>query len=283
MKELTFLQIENGKSNLIKLKNDLIERFKKNDRRKKPDRDYYEYEENKFYGLKDIRNLFNENGDDDNYEGTEYLFDESIMYYFEYEEINCFELVNDEKVEYCTIIEDRKVESYELIEEKYAEIIECELIEDQEDINELNEYLEIIFNKIVEITFNESPFKSLISDIRSILHKDGCENLKKRLKHIRELRKSTTFEIKNIKNELIKIENKRRNRNKKEVKDYYQVKNYKFYGVKDIRNVFDDDDDDDIYQRIKYLFDEKIIYFYFKQKSDEIIKNQKVEDIKMPK
>ena len=30
MKELTFLQIENGKNNLIKLKNDLIEKFKKN-------------------------------------------------------------------------------------------------------------------------------------------------------------------------------------------------------------------------------------------------------------
>ena len=124
------------------------------------------------------------------------------MNYFEYGEINCFELVNDEKVEYCTIIEDQKAESYELIEEKYAEIIECELIEDQkvennanqlikeitesceliedqEDINELNEYLEIFFNKIVEITFNESPFKSLISDIRSILPKDGCKKLKK--------------------------------------------------------------------------------------------------------
>ena len=132
-----------------------------------------------FYGLKDIRNLFNENDDDDdNYEGIEYLFDESIMYYsfkknvleykeikkllsvkpkqeliecvvtkgiieqeyavdydvnyyrvnyrrceklqeidyikcnessdytIYYEEIKCFELVNDEKVEYCTIIED---------------------------------------------------------------------------------------------------------------------------------------------------------------------------------
>ena len=302
MKELTFLQIENGKNNLIKLKNDLIERFKKNDRRNKADRDYYEYEENKFYGLKDIRNLFNED-DDDNYEGIEYLFYESTMYYFEYEEINCFELLNDEKVEYCTIIEDQKVESYELIEEKYAEIIECELIEDQkvgnnanqlikeiiesceliedqEDINELNEYLEIIFNKIVEITFNESPFKSLILDIRSILPKDRCKKLKKRLKYITELKKSTTLEIKNIKNELIKIKNKRINRNKKEVKDYYQEN--KFYGVKDIRNLFDDDDDD-IYEGIKYLFDEKIMYYYFKQKADEIIKHQKVEDIKMPK
>ena len=28
MKELTFFQIENGKNNLIKLKNDLIEKFK---------------------------------------------------------------------------------------------------------------------------------------------------------------------------------------------------------------------------------------------------------------
>ena len=44
MKELTFLQIEHGKNNLIKLKNDLIEKFKKNIRIKKADRDYYEYE-----------------------------------------------------------------------------------------------------------------------------------------------------------------------------------------------------------------------------------------------
>ena len=76
MKELTFLQIENGENNLIKLKNDLIERFKKNIRTKKADRDYYEYDENQFHGLKDVRNLFNKNDDDDddNYEGIEYLY-----------------------------------------------------------------------------------------------------------------------------------------------------------------------------------------------------------------
>ena len=55
-----------------------------------------------------------------------------------------------------------------------------------------------------------------------------------------------------------------------------------FYGVKNIRNLFDDDDDD-IYEGIEYLFDEKIMYYYFKQKNDELIKHQKVEDIKMPK
>ena len=53
--------------------------------------------------------------------------------------------------------------------------------------------------------FNELPFKSLLSDIRSILPKDGCRELKKRVRYIRELRKSTILEIKNIKNELIKI------------------------------------------------------------------------------
>ena len=88
------MQIENGKNNLIKLKNDLTERFKKNGRRKKVDRDYYEYEENQFDRLKDVRNLFDQNDDDnDIYEGIEYLFDEEIMHYylkdnvFEYEEI----------------------------------------------------------------------------------------------------------------------------------------------------------------------------------------------------
>ena len=34
MKELTFLQLENGKNNLIKLKNNLIKRFKKKAERK---------------------------------------------------------------------------------------------------------------------------------------------------------------------------------------------------------------------------------------------------------
>ena len=49
MKELIFLQIENGKNNLIKLKNDLIEKFQKNIRIKKADRDYYDYVKNKFH------------------------------------------------------------------------------------------------------------------------------------------------------------------------------------------------------------------------------------------
>ena len=119
VKELTFLQIENAENTLIKLKNDLIEKFKKNNKIIKVDR------ENKFHGLKDIRNLFNENNNRDISEGIEYLFDESIMYCsfknngFEYEEIKkllsvkqkkeiieCVEITDDNKVEFCKIIDD---------------------------------------------------------------------------------------------------------------------------------------------------------------------------------
>ena len=80
IKELTSIQTKNYKNKLIKIKDDLAEKFKKNKREKKIDRDYYEYEDNKFYGLKDIRNLFDQN-DDDIYEGIEYLFDESTIAY----------------------------------------------------------------------------------------------------------------------------------------------------------------------------------------------------------
>ena len=78
------MQIENFKNNLIKVRNDLTEKFKKSNRIKAADKDYYEYENNKFFGLKDIRNLFDQNDDYDNYEDIEYLFIENGL---EYEEI----------------------------------------------------------------------------------------------------------------------------------------------------------------------------------------------------
>ena len=61
-KKLTFLQIENIKNGLIKIKDKKINRIKK------ADREYYKYEENKFYGLKDMRNLFDKNDYDDFHE-----------------------------------------------------------------------------------------------------------------------------------------------------------------------------------------------------------------------
>ena len=120
MKELTSVNTEKFKNNLIKLKNNLAEKFKKNNRRKKADIDYYEYEENKYYGLKDIRNLFNQNDDNDDInEDIECLFSENEKM-IEYTN-NIYEIIKEKKVEYCEIIEeveDKKVEFFELINDK---------------------------------------------------------------------------------------------------------------------------------------------------------------------
>ena len=51
---------------------------------------------------------------------------------------------------------------------------------------------------------------------------------------------------------LIKIKNKRISRNKKELRDYYREN--KYYGVKDIRNLFDNDDYDYVYDGIMQSF-----------------------------
>ena len=90
----------NFKKNLIKKKDYLIKKFKKNNRTKKADKEYYEYEENKFYGLKDVRNLFDQNDDDDICEEIEYLFNENGL---EYEEIKKLMSVKVKK-EYVSVI-----------------------------------------------------------------------------------------------------------------------------------------------------------------------------------
>ena len=100
MKELTILQIENDKNDLIKLRNGLIEKFKMTNRRKKEDRDYYQYEENEYYGLKYIRNLFSQN--DDNY---------NI-----YEDIECLFSENKEIIEYANIINEGIIKQEEDID-----------------------------------------------------------------------------------------------------------------------------------------------------------------------
>ena len=103
IKELTFLQIENFKNKLIKVRDDLIEKFKKNDRIKKADKDYYEHENDTFYGLKDIRNLFDQNDNDDIYVDIECLFNESIILYemkqngLEYKKIKKLMSIQEEK------------------------------------------------------------------------------------------------------------------------------------------------------------------------------------------
>ena len=97
--------------------------------KRKAYKEYYEHEEHKFYGLKDIRNLFNQKDDyDGNYEGIEYLFDEEIMYYsfknhgLEYEELKKLLSVKpkEELIE-CVVTKG-------IIEQEYAQEIVQEII-----------------------------------------------------------------------------------------------------------------------------------------------------------
>ena len=113
MEELLSLQIENFKNNLIKKKDDLIKKFKKNNRTKKADREYYEYEDNRFYGLKDVRNLFDKNDDDDDEicEEIEYLFNENGLEYKQIKKLMSVKAkkdyvnVNYETIEHEDVIE----------------------------------------------------------------------------------------------------------------------------------------------------------------------------------
>ena len=78
-----------------------------------------------------------------------------------------------------------------------------------------NELFEIL-RKNHKITYDESPFKSIISDIRSILPKKGCKTIKKGIKYIEETKELTSLQIENIKNSLTQLKFKKINRIKKE-------------------------------------------------------------------
>ena len=114
------MHVENFKNNLIKIRDDLVEKFKKNNRIRKADKDYCEYENNKFYGLKDIRNLFDQNDDDDIYKDIEWLFNESIILYetkhngLEYREIKNLMSIKAKK-EHVSFVYER-IEQEEVIE-----------------------------------------------------------------------------------------------------------------------------------------------------------------------
>ena len=96
-----------------------------------------------------------------------------------------------------------------------------------------------------KITYNDSPFKSIISDIRSILPKMGCKTIKNGLKYAEEMKELTSLQIENFKNNLTKKKDdlikkfKKNNRIKKADKEYYEYEENKFYGLKDVRNPFD--------------------------------------------
>ena len=207
VKELTFLQMENAENSLIKLKNDLIEKFKKNNKIKKVDR------ENKFHGLKDIRNLFNENNNHDIYEGTEYLFDEEIMHYYlknnvlEYEEIKKLLSVKPKKeLIKCVVTKGIIKQEYAVdydVNYYRANYRRCERVQEIDYVkykpNLINDALREV--KIVEtIDDNKVEFCKIIDDNRV----EFCEIIEDRKAEHCQLIEGTIESYELIKEETIK-------------------------------------------------------------------------------
>ena len=64
-----------------------------------------------------------------------------------------------------------------------------------------------ILKKEDKIEYKESPFKSIIQDIRNKLSKNGNKLIKKGLCYVEEMKKLTESQVKNIKEKLIKFQN----------------------------------------------------------------------------
>ena len=92
-----------------------------------------------------------------------------------------------------------------------------------------------ILKKEDKITNKESPFKSIIQDIRNKLSKNGSKLIKKGLYYVEQMKKLTESQVKNIKEKLIKFQNEliSKNRIKKDNAWYYGSITYN--GIKDIR------------------------------------------------
>ena len=106
------------------------------------------------------------------------------------------------------------------------------LFNEDEDVDEDNDADED------KITYKESPFKSIIQDIKDKLSKSGDKLIKKGLYYVEKINSLGSVEIKNIKekliifkNELIR-KNRINNRNKKDLDGYNS--NMKYRGIKDI-------------------------------------------------
>ena len=84
-----------------------------------------------------------------------------------------------------------------------------------------------ILNKKDKITYNESPFKSIIDDIRSELSKKEYKLIKNGLKYAEEMKELTNSQVKSFKENLIKfkndliMKNKINNKIKKDFDGYY--------------------------------------------------------------
>ena len=117
-----------------------------------------------------------------------------------------------------------------------------------------------IFKNKDKITYKESPFKSIIQDIKDNLSKSGDKLIKRGLYYVEEMKKLTESQVKNIKEKLIKFKyelirkNKINNEIKKDLHDYNG--NTKYKGIKDIKYLFNEEDIYNDINDIQYLFNE---------------------------
>ena len=116
-----------------------------------------------------------------------------------------------------------------------------------------DEYEDIryLFNRIEDEDVGEdkeSPFKSIIADIRNKLSKNGGKLIKKGLYYVEEMKSLGSAEIKNIKEKLIILKNEpiRKNNITKDLDDCN--------GIKDIRYLFNEEDIYNGINDIGYLF-----------------------------
>ena len=122
--------------------------------------------------------------------------------------------------------------------------------DEYEDIRYLNNENEDVDED--KIIYKESPFKSIIVDIRNKLSKYADKLIKKGLYYVEEMKSLGAAQIKNIKEKLIIFKNEliRKNRINKRIKE--DPDDYK--GIKDIRHLFHEEDIYNGINDIKYLF-----------------------------
>ena len=92
----------------------------------------------------------------------------------------------------------------------------------------------------IRYLFNESKFKSIITDIRSNLSKRGHKLIQNGPKYAEEMKDLTYSQVKSFKEKLIKFNNDliKKNKIKKDFDDYYEK--YKIKAVKDVKYLSDD-------------------------------------------
>ena len=123
------------------------------------------------------------------------------------------------------------------------------------------ELYRILKKKTGKIAYNESPFKSIIADIRNNLSKRDHKLIKNGLKYVEEMKELTSLQVKSFKENLIKFKNdlikknKINNRAKKDYDNYYERN--KFKGVKCIRYLFNEKEDESAHEDIRYFFSEE--------------------------